>query len=386
MGQTSVLVVLALLIRFFIFADSPGVKGMPNAEPPVEEHPVGPLPVDTILEQTYYDVDNHAAESMDWVTVLLALIISSMRQQAMAQDNLLRMLNSILASDKIPSFVDTIRVSELSLGGDFPLLNNCRVYRTSNTEFSNGLEAQFDIDLKDTLTLGVDTRLLLNYPKTMLAYLPVSCSVSLVNFSGRVSVSLVTDNEDRNFITVSFAPNFSMEFRVNSLIGARSKLQDVPKLGQIIENTIRKRFTDKCVRPNYQKIRLPQVWQSQDRTAATTATASAHLATTVSAAAGTATGMNNLSEDQSETLQSPQIQQQQSSRPITPLPNDSLHTPVAKPVAKPAPKLSDPANISTSATATGSRLPENGNGNIYGPASQQRVGERFRRVASERLY
>ncbi|PRT56024.1 Maintenance of mitochondrial morphology protein 1 [Wickerhamiella sorbophila] len=370
-GQMSVLVVLALLIRFFIFADSPGIKGMPSSEPPVEETITEPLAVDSILEQTYYDVDNHAAESMDWVTVLLALVISSMRQQAMAQDNLLRMLNRILASDKIPSFVDTIRVNELSLGADFPLLNNCRVYRTANSEFSNGLEAQFDVDLKDTITLGVDTRLLLNYPKTMLAYLPVSCSVSLVNFSGRVSVSLVTDEEDRNFITVSFAPNFSMEFRVNSLIGARAKLQDVPKLGQIIENTIRKRFTDKCVRPNYQKIRLPQVWHSPENAQASAATTSANIAATVSTAAATATGLNGPTLDApskasntAPDLQTPQQQQ----RPISPMPASAPEIITDK-------SSSEMLGASTSV-----------NGNIYGPASQQRIGEKFRRVASERLY
>lgn len=370
-GQTSVLVVLALLIRFFIFADSPGVAGIPSSEPPVEETITESLPVDSILEQTYYDVDNHAAESMDWVTVLLALIISSMRQQAMAQDNLLRMLNRILASDKIPSFVDTIRVNELSLGADFPLLNNCRVYRTTNNEFSNGLEAQFDVDLKDTITLGVDTRLLLNYPKTMLAYLPVSCSVSLVNFSGRVSVSLVTDEEDRNFITVSFAPNFSMEFRVNSLVGARAKLQDVPKLGQIIENTIRKRFTDKCVRPNYQKIRLPQVWHSAEKTQATTAAASANVATTVGTAAATATGLNGPAVDAASkaNVTAPELQvPQQQKRPISPIPSATSEI------------ITDKSNSETLGASTGV------NDNIYGPASQQRIGQRFRRVASERLY
>ena len=261
-GQTSVLLFVMVLIRFFIFADVPLVKNESPSNAKVTVAPEGSQPLDSILEQIYYDVDTHPAESMDWFTVLLAMTINSLRQQALVNQNLLNLLNRILHSDKVPSFVDAIRVTELNLGSDYPLLNNCKVYRTANRNFSDGLEAQFDIDLKDKITLGIETRFLLNYPKPMLACLPISASVSLVNFSGRVSVSLLTETDGQTFITFSFSPSFSLEFQVHSMIGGRSKLEDVPKLGQLVESTLQKRFADRCVYPNFEKIKLPMKWAS----------------------------------------------------------------------------------------------------------------------------
>lgn len=289
-GQTSVLLFVVVLIRFFIFVDQPLVKSVPPSNAKVTVVPEGSQPLDSILEQIYYDVDTHHAESMDWFTVLLAMTINSLRQQAVVNQNLLNLLNRVLHSDKVPSFVDTIRVTELNLGSDYPLLNNCKVYRTANRNFSDGLEAQFDIDLKDKITLGIETRLLLNYPKPMLAYLPVSASVSLVNFSGRVSVSLLTEADGQTYITFSFSPSFSLEFQVHSMIGGRSKLEDVPKLGQLVESTLRKRFADRCVYPNFEKIKLPMKWSA----AKAAETMMEDTSSAMTAAVGSTTGSENI--------------------------------------------------------------------------------------------
>lgn len=259
-GQASVLIVAVILVRFFLFADPANVKGLPVTEEDTRVAPIGPQSLDSILEQTYYNVDTHSSESMDWFTVLLAMVISSLRRQAIANNHLLTILNHLVSSEKVPPFIDAVKVTEMNLGSDFPLLSKCKVYRTANSEVSDGLEAQFDIDLKDMITLAVEARMMLNYPRPMVAYLPVSVSVSLLNFSGRVSLSFVSDDEGQSFVTFSLAPNFNMEFRINSLIGARSKLEDVPKIGQMIESALRKVLNDKLVTPKYQKIRVPMKW------------------------------------------------------------------------------------------------------------------------------
>jgi maintenance of morphology protein 1 len=38
-----------------------------------------------------------------------------------------------------------------------------------------------DVDLNDVITLGVETKLVLNYPKPVVAVLPVALAVSLVS-------------------------------------------------------------------------------------------------------------------------------------------------------------------------------------------------------------
>lgn len=256
-GQMSVLIVLGILLKFFLFADSPAVKPLActtQLDLP-ETGPKGPQPLESLLEQIYYDVDQHNAESMDWFTVLVALVIRTARRQAIENDNLLKLINKLIHSDEIPSYFGALQITQLDLGSDYPLLNNCRVVHDNS---ANGLEIQFDIDLKDKITLGLDTQLLLSYPKPMLAYLPVSGSVSLVNFSGRVRMSLV-DCGDESYIRLSVDPNYSMGIKVNSLVGARAQLQNVPKIGQLVESGLRKLFTDRCVYPNYRKIKLP-VW------------------------------------------------------------------------------------------------------------------------------
>lgn len=231
--------------------------------------------VRTILEKTYYNVETHAAESLDWFTVLIGQAIGQFREDARANDNLLRSLTEVLNSDKIPDYVDSIKVTELNIGDDYPIFSNCKI----NSDGEHGLEAQIDVDLSDTLTLGVETRLLLNYPKPMLAVLPVSLAVSIVRFSGKLTVALRrgppdndSDETGKTYVTFSFDPDYRLEFNVESLVGARSRLQNVPKIGQLVESKLRKWFVDRCVAPRYQQVPLPSFWPRSKTTREQTST------------------------------------------------------------------------------------------------------------------
>uniref|UniRef100_A0A060TD74 Maintenance of mitochondrial morphology protein 1 n=1 Tax=Blastobotrys adeninivorans TaxID=409370 RepID=A0A060TD74_BLAAD len=271
-GQLSVLIVFIVFIRFFIFADaSPQVQPLSsNNRTKIKVLPAASSGVNTILEKTYYNVDNHPAESLDWFTVLIAQVISQIREDAKANDNILKTLNSVLNGDKIPDFLDKINVTELNIGDDYPIFSNCKILQRSDGEADDelgGLEAHIDVDLADTITLGIETRLLLNFPKTLVAFLPVSLAVSIVRFSGRLTVSLRKQSNSegpgttgQTYLTFSFSPDYRLEFSVKSLVGARSRLQDVPKIGQIVESRLRKWFTDRCVAPRYQQIPLPSFW------------------------------------------------------------------------------------------------------------------------------
>lgn len=330
---------MCIFIRFFIFADPPPDKR--DYQSHVRQQRQAKLLPETdaspsvILEKTYYDLDEHSPETLDWFSILVAQAISHIRDHASQDDHLLKSLNSLLNSDKIPSFIGPITVSKLDIGQEFPIFSNCRIvsvqeaeddlerepphtppqtaYVSPNgsamntphaqnrrsqdfkqvrqTEDDTILEAQIDVDLADHITLGIDTRLVINFPRPNFAFLPVNLSVSIVNFSGTLKVSLrnqakkdanepsldseYPDSEanretepeedkkpekDGAYITVSFSPNYQLDFEVNSLIGAASKLQDVTKIAQLVESRLRKIFEERFVYPNERKVYLPSIF------------------------------------------------------------------------------------------------------------------------------
>lgn len=132
-------------------------------------------------------------------------------------------------------------------------------------------EARIDVDLADSITLGIDTRLLLNYPAPLMAILPVSLSVSIVRFSGQLTISFKTipptsTSDRKTSLIFSFAPDYRLEFAIKSLVGSRSRLQNLPKLSQLVESRIRKWFVERCVQPRFQEITMPSVWPRRKNT------------------------------------------------------------------------------------------------------------------------
>ena len=129
-----------------------------------------------------------------------------------------------------------------------------------------------DVDLSDIITLAIETKLHLNYPRPSIAVLPVSLSVSLVNFAASLSVSFVprpplplatAESPTTTALTFTFAPDFSFDISVRSLVGARSRLQDIPKISQLVESRVRLWFVERCVQPRYQRVVLPNFWPSR---------------------------------------------------------------------------------------------------------------------------
>ena len=132
------------------------------------------LTTDKILEKTYYNVDGHQPESLDWFNVLVAQTIAQLRADALEGDAVLTSLNSVLNGPHKPDFLDEISVTEISLGEEFPIFSNCRVIpvdehgnevkvknargRKSGPYAGLGesrLQARMDVDLSDVVTLGV---------------------------------------------------------------------------------------------------------------------------------------------------------------------------------------------------------------------------------------
>lgn len=323
LGQISVVLLLAAFIKFFIFGEAPSPdvtaairaterrsntlahkksllsfreskskERQPPQQPALNKKKSSilrsnppTLTIGSILNKTYYKVESHQPESLDWFNVLVAQTIAQFRSDAQHDDAILTSLTKALNGTSRPDFVDEIRVSELSLGEDFPIFSNCRIIPVDEDglDFEPGkafqtnmptregarLQARMDVDLSDMITLAVETKLLVNFPKRLSAVLPVALAVSVVRFSGTLSISFIPSNPSENTPTkmaFTFLDDYRLDFSIRSLLGSRSRLQDVPKIAQLVESRLHRWFDERCVEPRFQEIALPSMWPRKKNT------------------------------------------------------------------------------------------------------------------------
>lgn len=129
-----------------------------------------------------------------------------------------------------------------------------------------------DVSLHDQISLGIDTCVLVNWPKPAMASLPVSLVVSIVDFSStvcffvyrlvtrqiRIEIEPSTD-QSPPMLSFSFMDACSLSIEVKSLLGHRTKIKDLPKLTSMISRRIRTLFMERLVWPSVQRIPLPFV-------------------------------------------------------------------------------------------------------------------------------
>jgi maintenance of morphology protein 1 len=220
---------------------------------------------------------------LDWFNVLIAQTIAQFRADAQHDDAILTSLTKALNGTSRPDFLDEIKVTELSLGEDFPIFSNCRVIPVDEDGFAGTgnrgenvgagtrehgrLQARMDVDLSDFITLALETKLLLNYPKPLVAVLPVALAVSVVRFSGTLSISFIPGSPlNATTLAFSFLDDYRLDLSIRSLVGSRSRLQDVPKIAQLVEARLHTWFDERAVEPRFQQIELPSLWPRKKNT------------------------------------------------------------------------------------------------------------------------
>ncbi|KAK0265103.1 Maintenance of mitochondrial morphology protein 1 [Friedmanniomyces endolithicus] len=338
LGQLTLALILFFFIKFFIFGEAPSAddraatraasrrqrtlshnqaqarqRTLSSALRPrpssalLKPRSEGGPTVQKLLEKTYYNVHGHQPESLDWFNVLIAQTVAQLRADAQEDEAVLTSLTAILNGPTKPDFLDEIRVTEISLGEEFPIFSNCRVIpvdehgapiKQLSGHRGERLQARMDVDLGDVVTLGIETKLVLNYPKPFVAVLPVALAVSVVRFSGTLSVSFLPSSQPGDpypppddsapqtpaqevkneghplnptgssptTLTFTFLDDYRLDLSVHSLIGSRSRLQDVPKIAQLVESRIHQWFDDRCVEPRFQQIVLPSLWPRKRNT------------------------------------------------------------------------------------------------------------------------
>ena len=247
------------------------------------------LTTDTILSKTYYNVNSHQPESLDWFNVLIAQTIAQFRSDAIDDDAILTSLTGVLNGPQKPDYLGEVKVTEISLGEEFPIFSNCRVHPVENKDEPNGpegprLQARMDVDLSDFITMGIDTKMILNYPRPLTAALPVALAVSIIQFSGTLSISFLPSTSQPSptntpsqpqppsttptTLAFSFLPDYRLDISVRSLVGSRSRLQDIPKIAQLVESRLHQWIDERCVEPRVQQVVLPSLWPRKKNTRA----------------------------------------------------------------------------------------------------------------------
>ncbi|EEB09187.2 Mdm10/Mdm12/Mmm1 complex subunit Mmm1 [Schizosaccharomyces japonicus yFS275] len=271
-GQLSVIVIVYIFLRFFLFCTKEELKNVQE-----ESYPLSPSNEKSTTEfndathkvtpslSEIYDVKTHEEESLDWFNVLVAQALSQIRQDAVSDDAALKKLQTLFNGKRKPSFLGPIHIKSISLGQRYPVFSNCRIQ--AQPDDTNGLRATMDLSLEDDIHFVVNTSAVLNVPRPAFAMLPVSLSVRIVHIRGKLSIyfSQSSKSAKRAYLNFTFDPDFDMGIEIQSLVGSRSKLQDIPKIAHIIETRIRKWFITRCVSPQFQQISIPNIWPSSAR-------------------------------------------------------------------------------------------------------------------------
>ncbi|KAL0073530.1 hypothetical protein F4703DRAFT_1799638 [Phycomyces blakesleeanus] len=277
LGQLSVITIVILALRYLLMEDVKGVKkryipSRLSASPPsrVNATAASQLPAAYITQKTYYDVVHHPPESTDWVNVLIAQAIMQYRDDAKINHRLILAVDEVLNGGVRPSFLGPIHVTELNLGEEFPIFSSARIRPSDDI---GSMRAEIDFEYNDQITLGIETQLILNWPRQAFAALPVSLVLSVVKFSGTLTIELINPPETttkperplERYIAISSYSDFVLDLNVRSLIGSRTKLEDIPKLTDLITSKLRSLYIDRLVYPTFVKVKVPNVWEERDR-------------------------------------------------------------------------------------------------------------------------
>ncbi|CAD6888343.1 unnamed protein product [Tilletia controversa] len=343
-----------------------------------------------ILERTGYDISTHPSESTDWVNVLFAQGIAGYREDAMAggasmiaqivgaatqqqqghgrsrsrgggaerekagmssvpdeeadgkrernaRDLVQEAVNYRISKANI-DWLDPIHVIDVDFGEQFPSFSAARVRPADDT---GRMRIEVDIDYNDQLSLSIETKLVVNFPKPRFAVLPISLSLTVARFSGTLALelfstvpSMVLPTETaqqaassegalngqatsglaqpptpppkpkcRHHLHISLQPDFVLEAHASSLIGSRAKLQDIPKIEQLLVARLRAFVHDRFVWPRFWALGLPNLVPGPSLgVPATSTSASASASTSTAATTGSRPNGSNSQHDGSAVL------------------------------------------------------------------------------------
>ncbi|KAI6136769.1 hypothetical protein F5141DRAFT_1076555 [Pisolithus sp. B1] len=243
LGQLSILVLLALVLKYLFFIT------------PIEQYDAQSLHPRTIPDYPSWsrtpkveEDGTHEAsiESAAWFNSLARQVIDVYR--AKLQNGLTGLKGIEVARQRIEAYANTIRprnfldhitVHAVDLGNSAPQLSNVQMVDAS--EVHDALPyVKFDMSYSDTISVSLSTTYLFNYPMSSFARLPVSLTISLSRFESSITLSAPSPADAMPVLSISLPPDFTLRLKTTSLMGSRAMLKDVPKLHDLIENQVRR--------------------------------------------------------------------------------------------------------------------------------------------------
>ncbi|KDN42635.1 hypothetical protein K437DRAFT_257820 [Tilletiaria anomala UBC 951] len=309
-GQLSIIVIAVIFIRYFIFEDVDTalekerlarVRRSQQARDRTARRRTKSASISrssanlaSILQNVGYDITSHPSESTDWLNVLLAQAVAGYREDVLSGGAILpsfkdqrtaekertarELMQDILnrQTGKAASFLDPIRVMEVDFGDQYPLFSNARIRPADD---AGRMRVEVDIDYMDSITIAIDTKLVINMPRPRFAVLPISLSLTISRFSGTLAIELFSTEagivlprergvqtpsaasqpRSRHHLHFSLHPDFTLDATASSLLGSRAKLQDVPKIEQLLVGRLRAWVHDRFVWPRFWSLSLPNL-------------------------------------------------------------------------------------------------------------------------------
>lgn len=131
--------------------------------------------------------------------------------------------------------------------------------------FRSPQRVEVDLDYTDHVSLDISTCVVVNFPRPRFAVLPIRLGLTLERFSGTLTLELPsplsttssTIGHTHPTLNLSLHPDFTLDLSTTSLLGSRAKLQDVPKVEQLILARIRGWIQDRVVWPGRVQVALP---------------------------------------------------------------------------------------------------------------------------------
>ncbi|KAF8314261.1 hypothetical protein DL93DRAFT_2137021 [Clavulina sp. PMI_390] len=241
LGQASILALMYLIFRYLFFENTPLQSESDVAADEVTSDAGGGETEADLKHTSDFQFDVTRQESLGWFNLLLDGIAKAYRADLRgnlpgaagnraAQRSIERWVQGVLQT----SVLSPARVHAVSLGKSAPQLSNGRIRRNADDSCPH---IEFDISYDDSVSLTLSTSFLFNYPTAFFARLPISITLSLSIFSGKLI--LIPPTPDTPTFTLRLDPSFKLALNQSSQMGSRAQLANVPKVHEMIEARIR---------------------------------------------------------------------------------------------------------------------------------------------------
>lgn len=194
----------------------------------------------------------------DWFNAILARIFYHIHNQ----EGFIHWLGNVIQKKfnkiKKPSFVGSITVQEVYVGPNLPVVSNIQLLSLSPTgEIKADCYVDYDVP-QGGFHLKIQVMIDINLPGVNAnVTLPIVLAFTARQLKGKLHVHITTPPSNK--IWIGFYEPPSVELAINTEIGSKYKLSNIPKLANIIANKIKQEMIEMMVLPEMDDWPIPNV-------------------------------------------------------------------------------------------------------------------------------